>query len=40
MIDVMPTGMIALDREVPPMSKITVSLPSLLLAVLDQLARL
>ncbi|MCL6448579.1 MAG: ribbon-helix-helix domain-containing protein [Armatimonadetes bacterium] len=40
MIDVMPSGMITLNREVSSMSKITVSLPSPLLAVLDRLAHL
>ncbi len=40
MIDVMPSGVITSNREVLPVStKITVSLPEPLLAVLDRLAR-
>lgn len=40
MIDIMPSGMILLNQEVSVMtSKITVSLPFPLLAVLDRLAK-
>jgi len=39
MVDIMSTGMIALNREVLSMSsKITISLSSTLITVLDQLA--